>query len=228
MIVLDEPDSGLDSDTAEDIIQMLRSVSLRGATVIAITHHRHVLKLFDRVIEMEATDDGGQVAADSCPGSDGEGCGLESSSQSVSARDDQIHTLVAKPLLGTIHQQIPIVVVREIREFISRPLCTIAVGSRSFAVPSCLISLLLVPLLWSIREYRGFGRILRKGDSPCKTKNFTNRSSASLHPGRYACWINGRQRQLPATVCHCSSVPHSGQGSGGSMISIASEMDSAS
>ena len=40
VIVLDEPDSGLDHETADEIIGLLHSLSVRGATVVAVTHHR--------------------------------------------------------------------------------------------------------------------------------------------------------------------------------------------
>ncbi|MFN7720298.1 MAG: type I restriction-modification system subunit M N-terminal domain-containing protein [Pirellulaceae bacterium] len=36
----------------------------------------------------------------------------------------------------------------------------------------------------SIRVLRGFARILLQGEPSCKTKSFTNRSSASFRPGR--------------------------------------------
>ena len=70
VMVLDEPDSGLDPETADSVRRLLRTFSRLGATVIAITHHRHDLASstgpFDRVIEL----DGGTIVRDTSPQSD--------------------------------------------------------------------------------------------------------------------------------------------------------------
>ena len=63
ILLLDEPDSGLDPETALDVRRLLRTFSLLGATVIAVTHHRHGMQLFDRVIELDA----GTIREDTAP-----------------------------------------------------------------------------------------------------------------------------------------------------------------
>ncbi len=63
VLVLDEPDSGLDPETASGIRRLLRTFSLLGVTVITITHHLHDMSLFDREIEL----DDGRIVSDSMP-----------------------------------------------------------------------------------------------------------------------------------------------------------------
>ncbi|TWU37478.1 ABC transporter ATP-binding/permease protein [Novipirellula aureliae] len=63
VLLLDEPDSGLDPKTALDIRRLLRTFSLLGATVITVTHHRHGMDHFDRVLTL----DRGRIIADSLP-----------------------------------------------------------------------------------------------------------------------------------------------------------------
>ena len=63
VLLLDEPDSGLDPETATGVRRLLRTFSLLGATVITVTHHHHGLDQFTRVIEI----DNGKVVRDSKP-----------------------------------------------------------------------------------------------------------------------------------------------------------------
>lgn len=149
VIVLDEPDTGLDHETATEVIRMLRSVSLRGATVIAITHHRHVLELFDRVIGMRPAAEGGRVVSDSCCRAGQEEKEPEFASQDASpnSHDRNATVFVAKPHVRASHQ-IRILVNRELRAVVS-PCVAITVGRIRWPLPLCLISLLLVPLFFA-------------------------------------------------------------------------------
>ena len=65
ILLLDEPDSGLDPETALYIRRLLRTFSLLGTTVIVITHHRSSNSLFDRVIKLHD----GKVERDLAPSS---------------------------------------------------------------------------------------------------------------------------------------------------------------
>ena len=128
-----------------------QTVSLRGATVIAITHHRHVLELFDRVIEMGRTADGGHVVADRCRDTRQVEQETEATSHEAlsHAGASTAPAFVAKPHLRTIHQ-IPILIARELRTFVSPILATIPVGSFRLRIPSCLLTLVLVPILFAL------------------------------------------------------------------------------
>ncbi|WP_145351977.1 ATP-binding cassette domain-containing protein [Roseimaritima multifibrata] len=53
VLVLDEPDSGLDPATAALIRGLLKTFSLLGMTVVTITHHYQEMTLFDRVIRLQ-------------------------------------------------------------------------------------------------------------------------------------------------------------------------------
>ena len=61
VLLLDEPDSGLDPETALSVQRLLRTISLLGTTVITVTHHRHGMERFDRVLTL----DQGRIVADS-------------------------------------------------------------------------------------------------------------------------------------------------------------------
>ncbi|MBW3599658.1 MAG: ATP-binding cassette domain-containing protein, partial [Planctomycetes bacterium] len=50
LFFLDEPTSGLDPDAEVQLLSFLRSLSLRGCTVVAVIHSLHRLPLFDRVL----------------------------------------------------------------------------------------------------------------------------------------------------------------------------------
>ncbi|MCE9552608.1 MAG: ATP-binding cassette domain-containing protein [Planctomycetes bacterium] len=50
LLVLDEPASGLDPVREEGLLRLLRSLSLRGCTVISVTHNLSRLETFDRVV----------------------------------------------------------------------------------------------------------------------------------------------------------------------------------
>jgi len=53
VILADEPTGALDSKTGEEIIQIFKSLSLDGITVIMITHDGLIAKKASRVIEMK-------------------------------------------------------------------------------------------------------------------------------------------------------------------------------
>jgi len=61
VLLLDEPDSGLDPETAISVRRLLRTIGLLGATVITVTHYRHSMELFDRVLTL----DQGRIVDDS-------------------------------------------------------------------------------------------------------------------------------------------------------------------
>lgn len=136
LVILDEPDSGLDHETAMEIIGLLRSFSLRGATVIAVTHHRHVLPLFDRVIELEKTPEGGRVVL---PEDD------SAVDQSDGPAKDQTTRIES---LGFV-QQFPLLLRREWKKFVSPKLFSSSAGSR-LRIPACSLMLLLVPLFFAV------------------------------------------------------------------------------
>ena len=54
LILLDEPESGLDAGTCEDLVTTLAALPRRGTTVLMITHHPGPLLRFRRVIFMVA------------------------------------------------------------------------------------------------------------------------------------------------------------------------------
>lgn len=63
VLVLDEPDSGLDPETALSVRRLLRTISLLGTTTVTVTHHRHGMELFDRVLTIHD----GQIISDLQP-----------------------------------------------------------------------------------------------------------------------------------------------------------------
>ncbi len=61
LIVADEPTGNLDPGTTLDIMNLLRSINLRGTTVLVATHNREIVNLFKkRVIYL----DGGRMVGD--------------------------------------------------------------------------------------------------------------------------------------------------------------------
>ncbi|MDQ5834909.1 MAG: ABC transporter ATP-binding protein, partial [Actinomycetota bacterium] len=52
VVVLDEPTTGLDSDTAQRLIEPLRAL-LAGRTAVLITHDPQLLRVADRVIRLD-------------------------------------------------------------------------------------------------------------------------------------------------------------------------------
>ena len=52
-LLLDEPISALDSQTASRVMQGIKEINLRGVTVIAVSHQRQLLTIADRVIEVK-------------------------------------------------------------------------------------------------------------------------------------------------------------------------------
>jgi len=53
VLILDEPTTGLDHEREEQILRQLRSLALRGATVLVITHGRTSGEYFDQVVELK-------------------------------------------------------------------------------------------------------------------------------------------------------------------------------
>jgi len=48
LAILDEPDSGIDAPSMDNIIQVIRKVAQMGGTVLLITHHEKVAEIADR------------------------------------------------------------------------------------------------------------------------------------------------------------------------------------
>lgn len=132
VIVLDEPDSGLDHQTADEIISLLRSLSVCGATIVAVTHHRHVLEQFDRIVQMGTNPSGGQIVS------------TENQSDAPSLKlppDD--HWESTKGL-----RRFRILLRRDRQKLTSPRLTRFAIGK--YALPQLAIGLLLVPILFAI------------------------------------------------------------------------------
>ena len=47
--ILDEPDSGLDTDSVQAVAKAINQVSKKDATVIVITHYARILKFLDKL-----------------------------------------------------------------------------------------------------------------------------------------------------------------------------------
>ncbi len=60
IILADEPTGALDSQSGEDVMELLRSMHQQGHTVIVITHAREVAERADRLIEIRD----GQILSD--------------------------------------------------------------------------------------------------------------------------------------------------------------------
>jgi ATP-binding cassette subfamily B protein len=54
VLVLDEPTTGLDPETAHQLIRTLRLLAVRGRTVVLVTHDRDLAQYADQVIELRA------------------------------------------------------------------------------------------------------------------------------------------------------------------------------
>ncbi|MDR2293916.1 MAG: metal ABC transporter ATP-binding protein [Microbacterium sp.] len=61
ILLLDEPDAGLDRESTEDLSRLLSAEAGRGAAVVCISHDSGVIATADRVVELAA----GRVIADS-------------------------------------------------------------------------------------------------------------------------------------------------------------------
>lgn len=140
VIVLDEPDSGLDHETADEVIALLHSLAVRGATIVAVTHHRHVLQYFDRVITMRSTDQGGDVDEGWLSERQGE--------TSLSNEDAEIgQDGVVSGAIGLI-RRFPILLRRERQKLASPKLGRLSLGP--IQVPHFVVGMLLVPLLFAM------------------------------------------------------------------------------
>ncbi|WP_167546621.1 alpha/beta fold hydrolase [Stieleria maiorica] len=137
VIVLDEPDSGLDHETAGEVILLLRSLAIRGATIVAVTHHRHVLDSFDRVITMRPTPDGGAV--------EGTGDAAQTSAGQSGLPDDQDDVPSA---MFRFCNRMAILFRRERQKLTSPKLSRLSLGP--LRVPHLMIGMLLVPVLFAV------------------------------------------------------------------------------
>lgn len=137
VIVLDEPDSGLDHRTADEVIGLLRSLAVRGATIIAVTHHQHVLAMFDHVIEMDVGGNGGRVVAS--PANRGD-----------AAEPDRFPVEETIWEAGTVSwfRRLTVLIGRERRKLTSPRMARFLPSA--IQVPHCLVHWLLVPLLFAV------------------------------------------------------------------------------
>lgn len=143
VIVLDEPDSGLDHETADEVISLLRSLAVRGATIVAVTHHRHVLGSFDRVIEMRATAAGGAVDQSvECSGVVGASAGAGDGRVELIDHDNDPVSWMSSA------RRLPILIRRERQKLTSPKLARFSLGP--IRVPHLVIGLFLVPLLFAL------------------------------------------------------------------------------
>ncbi|MEO1618597.1 MAG: AAA family ATPase [Planctomycetota bacterium] len=139
VIVLDEPDSGLDHETADEIIALLRSLAIRGATVIAVTHHRHVLDSFDRVVELRPGEQGGEVARDRRV--------LETEGAITHSETEDAKALPTSQSKVSIASRMSTLLWRECQKLVSPRLASFSMGP--IQIPSCLVSWGLIPLLFA-------------------------------------------------------------------------------
>ena len=56
MILADEPTGALDQKTGEEIMDILRSISKTGKTIVVITHDNNVASKCDRIVYIEDRD----------------------------------------------------------------------------------------------------------------------------------------------------------------------------
>jgi ABC-type multidrug transport system ATPase subunit/pimeloyl-ACP methyl ester carboxylesterase len=143
VLLLDEPDSGLDPETAEEIYRLIKTFQLLGCTIVMVTHHQHGLSGFDRVLELK----NGVIVEDSL-----------SSELMVSADVDLCENQgrsYASPPHGI--RQFTSLLKREIlkqknRNFIS---WDVSYGKKQGAsarisIPQWLLNLLLIPILFGV------------------------------------------------------------------------------
>ncbi len=139
VIVLDEPDSGLDHETADEVITLLRSLAVSGATIVAVTHHRHVLESFDRIIQMQPTPQGGQVVVE----------GTSVTPANVTEQVSEITSGKGFRFAAPFRLRNYFILLRREQQKITSPsLAGLRWGP--IRVPSCVISLAVVPLLFAI------------------------------------------------------------------------------
>ncbi|WP_436716733.1 alpha/beta fold hydrolase [Roseiconus lacunae] len=144
VIVLDEPDSGLDHETADEIIRLLRSLAVCGATIVAVTHHRHVLEQFDRVIEMKPSPDGGIVTNQATESTQPR----RWSSSSPDAPDAPKDHHQSSQSTWQRARRLAVLIRREQRKLTSPRLGWLGVGH--WRLPQLSIAMLLVPMLFAI------------------------------------------------------------------------------
>ena len=150
VLLLDEPDSGLDPETAIDVRRLLKTISLLGATVVTVTHHQHGGDLFDRTLTIEE----GRIIQDA-------------PSPHHSKESD------AEPIVTTAHEAESVGRIKQSRVFFRRNLnqfrqqvfanCRLPAWAariqeklakrvilRDFTIPQWLFTLILMPLFFAI------------------------------------------------------------------------------
>lgn len=69
LLLLDEPGSGLDLQREQQLMKLLRILSWRGCTIVIVSHNQEAVSICDRVLRVEAGDDGkpGTIVCDGYP-----------------------------------------------------------------------------------------------------------------------------------------------------------------
>lgn len=150
LLVLDEPGSGLDASREAEILRLLNSLSLRGCTVVVVTHNLAQLGAFSRVLLLRdrrlAFDGPPDMLRRFAPSGDWHALDLRS-----------VPTNVAEGVAGPHvkrrrrRRRPPIAWIEQTTQLISREL-TLLLGRRLplAGIPECAIPLLLAPAFFAL------------------------------------------------------------------------------
>lgn len=139
VLLLDEPDSGLDPETAEEIYRLIKTFDLLGCTVLMVTHHRHGLDNFDRILELK----NGEIAGDSLPSK-------SATTEGAATFGDNRRMRGTSP---SGSRQLSGLLKREFRKQWNRKFISWNLPFKSntpFAIPQWLLNLVLIPILFGI------------------------------------------------------------------------------
>ena len=135
VLLLDEPDSGLDPDTANDIRRLLRTFSLLGATVIMITHHRQSVVQFDRQLSLK----NGKIVKDTLPSKQ------EAAIATGNSRPQNASTALSQ-FLQFFHREF---LLFKQRSFITGQL-SVFHKQREWSFPQWLLDVVVIPSLFAL------------------------------------------------------------------------------